>query len=54
MPPSLAIGFFKTATYGNTDLLHTWAFCETITDCLNPNTSQTYDEYFKFLMSHAK
>lgn len=54
IPLSLAIVFLKTATNGNTNLLHNLTSCETITERFILNATPTYNEYYELLMFHPK
>ena len=54
IPPSLAIGFFKTAINGNHQLLYTWTPSDTIKDTINAGVAPIYQEYYNFLISTVK
>ena len=54
MSPSMSVSFLKSATHGNTKLLNYWETYETIRQNLSPGSIPTYDQFFQYLMSHAK
>ena len=54
MPVGMAINFLKSATHGNPDLLGAWATCKTIRENLTTGSVPTYDQYFEYIMNHAK
>ena len=54
LPTSMAVSFLMSVTHGNCELRSAWATKETICQSQTPPTTPTYDEYFDYLMFHAK
>ena len=54
LPAPIAVSFLMSATHGNSELRSAWAIKETICQSQTPPTIPTYDEYFDYLMFHAK
>ena len=50
----MAISFLKSATYDNSDLVSAWATCETICKIISAGSVPTYDQYFEYILDHAK
>ena len=54
MPTSMATNFSMSATHSDSELRSDWATKETIFQSQTPPTTLIYDEYFDYLMFHAK
>ena len=54
MPASIATSFLMSASANNSELRSAWATKKTICQSQTPPTTSTYDEYFDYLMFHAK
>ena len=50
----MAVTILMSVTHGNSELRSAWATKETICQSQTLPTTPTYDEYFDYLMFHAK
>ena len=54
MPAGMVISFLKFVTHSNSGLLSAWATCETIRENFSAGLVPTYDQYFEYILDHAK